>query len=64
MLTLDIMTKNQISADRDMRVSKLWSFYKYPWISREFSDCGLHNGKYTKNQPIGNCVFRALTFNY
>jgi hypothetical protein len=42
-----------------MRVSKLWSFYRYPWISQEFSDCGLHNGKYTKNQPIGNCVFRA-----
>jgi hypothetical protein len=42
-----------------MRVHVFWQFYRYPWISQEFSDCGLHNGKYTKNQPIGNCVFRA-----
>jgi len=25
---------------------------------QEFSDCGLHNGKYTKNQPIENCGLR------
>jgi hypothetical protein len=29
-------------------------------ISQDFSDCGLHNDKYTKNQPCKNCGLRAL----
>jgi len=29
-------------------------------ISQDFSNCGLHNGQYTKNQPIENCGLRAL----
>jgi hypothetical protein len=29
------------------------------WISQDFSDCGLHNDKYTKNQPIENDGLRA-----
>jgi hypothetical protein len=28
-------------------------------ISQDFSDNGLHNSKYTKNQPIENFVKRA-----
>ena len=29
-------------------------------ISQDFSDCGLHNDKYTKFQPCENCELRAL----
>ena len=29
-------------------------------ISQDFSDCGLHNDKYTKYSPNKNCVKRAL----
>jgi len=29
-------------------------------ISQDFSDCGLHNDKYTKYSPHKKCVFRAL----
>ena len=28
-------------------------------ISQDFSDGGLHNSKYRKNQPIENCGLRA-----
>ncbi len=28
-------------------------------ISQDFSDCGLHNDKYTKFQPCENCELRA-----
>ena len=28
-------------------------------ISQDFSDCGLHNDKYTKISPRKNCVNRA-----
>jgi hypothetical protein len=30
-------------------------------ISQDFSDCGLHNGKYTKNQLIENCGLACLS---
>jgi hypothetical protein len=30
-------------------------------ISQDFSDCGLHNGKYTLKQLIEICGLRALT---
>jgi hypothetical protein len=32
-------------------------------ISKDFSDCGLHNDKYTKFQPVENCVKRASITN-
>jgi len=28
-------------------------------ISQGFSDCGLHNDKYTEYSPPENCMFRA-----
>jgi hypothetical protein len=39
-------TKIEDLGNYRLRVSKRWPFYRYPLISQEFSDCGLHNGKY------------------
>ena len=33
-------------------------------ISQGFSDCGLHNYKYTKYLPNKNCVNRTLSRNF
>ena len=42
-----------------MSVSQFWKFYSIKGMSQGFSDCGLHNDKYTKFQACQNCVFRA-----
>jgi len=43
----------------DFESIKTLAILQYHWTLQEFSDCGLHNGKYTKNQPIENCGLRA-----
>ena len=46
-----------------------WKYYNFgnftdiKRISQHFSDCRLHNDKYTKFSPQKNCIFRALIGN-
>jgi hypothetical protein len=41
-------------------VSLFCNFTYMKGISQDFSDCGLHNDKYTKYSPNKNCVNRTF----
>jgi hypothetical protein len=42
---------------------KYYNFAEMDRIAQDFSDCELHNDKYTKILPIENCRFRACIAN-
>jgi len=55
----DLCIENQVL------ISCRWEYYNFgnftdiKRISQHFSDCRLHNDKYTKFLPQKNCIFRA-----